>query len=193
MRITLFFVLSMLLSAGETLCQDATEIIQKSLDLVTGTSNKAEMKMTIIRPTWQREIEIKSWSYGTDYSLVLITAPARDAGAVFLKRENELWNWQPNIERTIKMPPSMMLQSWMGSDFTNDDLVKQSSIVDDYNHKLLGEETVEGYPCYKIELDPKPDAPVVWGKIIAWIDKEHYMTLKNEFQNDGWTAYAGDT
>lgn len=196
MRI-LILILGVFWFTGHILCgQSATDIVQKSLDLVTGQSNEASMKMTIIRPTWQREIEIKSWSYGTEYSLVLITAPARDAGTVFLKRQSELWNWQPNIERTIKMPPSMMLQSWMGSDFTNDDLVRQSSIVEDYNHELLAEEVIEGYPCYKIELEPKPDAPVVWGKVLAWIDKEHYMTLKNEFYDeDGFivnTMYGKD-
>lgn len=169
--------------------QDAREIVQKSLDLVTGQSNKAEMTMTIVRPTWQREIGIKSWSYGTDYSMVLITSPARDEGTVFLKRENELWNWQPGIERNIKMPPSMMLQSWMGSDFTNDDLVRQSSIVDDYTHTLLGSETLGGYDCYKVQLDPKPEAAVVWGKIETWIDKENYMTLKNVFYDeDGYVV-----
>ena len=181
MRIKIALVSACLILFGTLSSQDPTEIIQKSLDLVTGKSNHAEMSMTIVRPSWQREIGIKSWSYETDYSLVLITSPARDAGAVFLKREKELWNWQPNIERTIKMPPSMMLQSWMGSDFTNDDLVRQSSIVNDYTHTLLGEETIEGYPCYMIQMDPRPDAPVVWGKVIAWIDKENYMTMKNEF------------
>ena len=81
---------------------------------------------------------------------------------------------EQSIERMIKIPPSMMMQSWMGSDLTNDDLVKESSIVEDYNHKIIGEEKIDGYDCYKIELIPKEDAAVVWGKIITWISKEHY-------------------
>ncbi|MDX1407011.1 MAG: outer membrane lipoprotein-sorting protein [Saprospiraceae bacterium] len=169
--------------------QSAREILQKSLDLVNGNSNKATLRMSIIRPTWQRDIEIKTWSLGTEYSMILITAPARDRGTAFLKRGDELWNWQPRIERTIKLPPSMMLQSWMGSDFTNDDLVKQSSIVHDYEHRIIAEESIDGRICYQIELIPLPEAPVVWGKIITWIDKQHYLTLKNEFYDeDGYVV-----
>ena len=90
---------------------------------------------------------MKNWTLGNDYSLVYITAPAKEKGQVFLKRQKEMWNWVPSIERMIKIPPSMMMQSWMGSDFTNDDIVKESSIVDDYNHSLVGKETVDGTEC----------------------------------------------
>jgi outer membrane lipoprotein-sorting protein len=173
---------SLIQSAG--MAQDARTIVQKSLDQVQGLSSYAELKISIIRPSWTRELGIKSWSLGTEYSLLLITAPARDEGTAFLKREDELWNWQPRIERSIKMPPSMLLQSWMGSDFTNDDLVRQSSIVDDYDHKLLREEVISDRKCYVIELTPKPDAPVVWGKVLSWISKEGYLTLKNEFYDE---------
>ena len=164
--------------------QTAREILQKSLDLVNGNSNTATLRMSIVRPSWRRDMEIKSWSLGTEYSLILITSPARDKGTAFLKREDELWNWQPRIERSIKLPPSMMLQAWMGSDFTNDDLVRQSSIVEDYQHEIIGEESIEGRPCHIIELVPLPDAPVVWGKVITWIDKDEYLTLKSEFYDE---------
>jgi len=127
---------------------------------------------------------MKSWSKGDDYFLIYITAPAKDKGQVFLKRKKEMWNWVPSIERMIKIPPSMMMQSWMGSDFTNDDLVKQSSIVNDYSHKLLGEETIRDQVCYKIELIPYPDAPVVWGKIISWITKEGFNFWKSEYYDE---------
>ena len=127
---------------------------------------------------------LKSWAKGTEYSLTLVTAPARDKGTAFLKREKEIWNWQPTIDRTIKMPPSMMMQSWMGSDFTNDDLVRESSIVTDYEHELQGIETLEGRNCYKIKMTPKPDAPVVWGEIIIWISKDEYLQLKSEFYDE---------
>jgi outer membrane lipoprotein-sorting protein len=129
-------------------------------------------------------MKMKSWSKGDDLSLIVITAPARDKGMGFLKRGNEMWNWQPSIDRTIKLPPSMMLQSWMGSDFTNDDLVKQSSLVVDYTHKMLGKETVEKRECYKIQLTPLENAPVVWGKVIMWIDTEEYMQMKVEFYDE---------
>lgn len=181
MRICLILLALQICLTRVASAQNPTEIVQKSLDVVQGNSSKAEMTMQIVRPSWTREISFKAWSLGTGYSLILITGPARDAGTVFLRRETELWNWQPRIERSIKMPPSMLLQSWMGSDFTNDDLVRQSSVVDDYKHVLLREETIEGRPCYVIELTPKPDAPVVWGKVIAWISKDKYLTLKNAF------------
>jgi hypothetical protein len=145
--------------------QDPREIVQSSLDLVNGQSNYGEMEMTLVRPKYTRSISMKSWSLGNEYFLIYITAPARDRGQVFLKRKNDMWNWMPNISRMIKIPPSMMAQNWMGSDFTNDDLVKMNSLVEDYDHKLLGEETIEGYSCYKIEMIPKPEAAVVWGKI----------------------------
>lgn len=162
----------------------AKEIVQKSDQKMRGESNIATIKMSIIRPSWQRDMTLKSWSKGTEYSLILVTAPARDKGTAFLKREKEIWNWQPTIDRTIKMPPSMMMQSWMGSDFTNDDLVRESSIVTDYEHELLGTGTIEGRACYKIRLTPKPDAPVVWGEIISWISKDNYLQLKSEFYDE---------
>ncbi|HKK77118.1 MAG TPA: outer membrane lipoprotein-sorting protein [Saprospiraceae bacterium] len=163
---------------------DATAIVQKAEDKLRGATSKSTLKMTIVRPNWTREVEMKSWSKGNDYSLTLVTAPARDKGTAFLKRQKEIWNWQPTIDRVIKMPPSMMMQSWMGSDLKNDDLVRESSIVEDYEHQLLGEEAVNGLACYKIEMIPREDAPVVWGKVITWIDKSDYMQLKTEFYDE---------
>jgi outer membrane lipoprotein-sorting protein len=151
--------------------QTAREIVQKADDKMQGLSNQSEMKMTIVRPSWKREVTMKGWALGREFSLILITGPARDKGTAFLKRKNEMWNWQPSIDRVIKLPPSMMLQSWMGSDFTNDDLVKESSIVNDYTHDLAADTVVNGLDCYKIVLTPKPEAAVVWGKIIFYIDK----------------------
>lgn len=164
--------------------QTASEIIHRAENKLRGEKAYSELKMTIIRPTWTREITMKSWSLGDEYSLVVITAPARDKGTAFLKRNRELWNWQPSIDRTIKMPPSMMMQSWMGSDFTNDDLVRESSLSNDFTHELAGEEVVAGRACYKVILRPKPDAAVVWGKVIMWIDKKDYLELKVEFYDE---------
>jgi outer membrane lipoprotein-sorting protein len=162
----------------------ATEIVQKSQDKANGLSSVGTMKMTIVRPDWSREVTMKAWSKSTDYSMILITAPASDKGQVFLKRFNEMWNWMPNINRMIKLPPSMMSQSWMGSDFTNDDLVRMNSIVNDYTHKIISKEVVEGLDCNEIELIPKPDAPVVWGKVILWISKNEYYQMKAEYYDE---------
>ena len=154
--------------------QTAKEIIKKADDKMQGQSNRSEMKMSIVRPGWKREITMKGWALGREYSLILITAPARDKGAAFLKRDNEMWNWQPSIDRVIKLPPSMMLQSWMGSDFTNDDLVKESSIVNDYEQTLGQDTVINDMECWKITMIPNEDAAVVWGKIIVYIDKQEY-------------------
>ena len=171
--------------------QSALDIIKKADEKMQGENGYAEMVMKIVRPDWSREITMKSWSKDQNYSLILVTGPARDKGMAFLKREKEMWNWQPSIDRVIKMPPSMMMQSWMGSDFTNDDLVRQSSIVTDYTHKLLGDTTLQSRLCWKIELIPKEDAPVVWGKVEAYIDKKDYLQLLIKYYDED--AYLVNT
>lgn len=170
-----------LMLASIIIGQTAIEIVQKSNDNNLGKTSQGSSKMTVVRPDWSREVEMKSWSKGTDYYLIYITAPARDMGQVFLKRKQELWNWMPSIGRMIKLPPSMMMQSWMGSDFTNDDLLKQTSLVEDYKHTIVGEEKVDNYETWKIEFIPKHDAAVVWGKIIMWITKDYYLQIKVEY------------
>ncbi len=174
-----FIPLSLLLKA-----QDAKEIVRKSHDLMQGLSSYSEMSMTIHRPKWDRTVAFKSWMKGNEYALIYITEPAKEKGQVFLKRNTEMWNWVPSVDRMIKIPPSMMMQSWMGSDITNDDLVNESSIVDDYSQTIIGKENIDGALCYKIELIPNEDAPVVWGKIISWISVNEYYTLKNEYYNE---------
>ena len=164
--------------------QDAKEIVQKSHEKMRGNTLQSSITMKIVRPKWQRTISMKSWSRGDSFSLILIMAPARDKGSAFLKRNREVWNWQPSINRNIKLPPSMMSQSWMGSDFTNDDLVRQASIVEDYVHKIIGSEKIQGKDCYKIQLIPKPNAPVVWGKVMMWISKGDYLQLKTEMYDE---------
>ena len=98
-----------------------------------------------------------------------------------------MWNWNPTISRLIKLPPSMMSQGWMGSDYTNDDILKESSVVDDYMHELIGEEALEGRQCYKIKMVAREDAAVIWGHQIRWIDKKDYLFLRSElYDEDGY-------
>jgi outer membrane lipoprotein-sorting protein len=165
----------------------ATDIIRKADEKFNGEkSSLMVMTMTIIRPTWQRSVEFKNWTLGKEYALTLITAPARDVGQTFLKRGTEMWNWNPSINRLIKLPPSMMSQGWMGSDYTNDDILKESSIVNDYDHKIEGEDVIEGRECYRIRMDAKEDAAVIWGHQIRWIDKKDFLFLKAElYDEDG--------
>lgn len=174
-------VLFVLITTTTVLSQNAREIVQNSDIRLRGSSSYAEVSITIVRPKWQKEMNLKSWSKGSDYSVTLVTSPAKEKGSVFLKRKREAWNYLPVIERTIKLPPSMMTQNWMGTDFTNDDLVQRSSVSEDYKNKIIGEDNIDGYDCWIIELIPNQDAPVVWGKLIMWIDKKDYMQLKTQF------------
>lgn len=166
----------------------ATEIIRRADDKFKGEqTGYSEMTMTIVRPAWKRTVVFKSWSMKDDYALALITAPAREKGQTFLKRKNEMWSWNPAINRLIKLPPSMMSQGWMGSDYTNDDILKESSVVNDYTHETEKEEEIDGRQCYKIKLKAKDDADVIWGSQIWWVDKNEYIVLKSElYDEDGY-------
>ena len=176
--------LIIMLSLTYGFSQDAKEIVAKANELIRANSSYSEITMEVVKPDWSRKMRMKMWSLEPEYGLVLLTEPAKEKGMVTLKRKKEVWSWVPSVNRVIKLPPSMMLQSWMGSDFTNDDLVRQSSIVDDYTHALAGEEEMEGYDCYKIDLIPKPEAGVVWGKIITWISKEGYLQLRADYYDE---------
>ncbi|TOG44412.1 outer membrane lipoprotein-sorting protein [Vibrio parahaemolyticus] len=176
----LFFLHFTSLSYAES----AFDIVQKSDQAMRGKSSYSEATMEIVRPDWTRSMTMKSWTKGTELSLVLVTAPAKDKGSASLKRHREMWNWVPSIERVIKIAPSMLSQSWMGSDFTNDDLINQSSIVVDYQHALLGNDSFEGDKVWVIEATAKPDAPVVWNKVTLWISQSTYLQRKVEFYDE---------
>jgi len=183
--------------ASPMFSQDATEIIKKADEKWNGEkSSESYMVMTIVRPTWERTIEFKNWTKGKDNALTLITAPAKEKGQAFLKVGTEMWNWMPSIGRMVKLPPSMMADGWMGSDYTNDDILKESSIVVDFDHKIINSETIDGWDCWKIELVPHENATVVWGKIIKWISKDEFIQMKSEyFDEDGYlikTEFAYD-
>lgn len=164
--------------------QSASEVVQKAYNHERGASSFAEMSILVNRPKWTRELSLKVWSKGTDLAMVLVTAPAREKGVVYLKRKKEVWNWIPAIERNIKLPPSMMAQSWMGTDFTNDDLVKEASIVEDYTHFFEKDTTVLGRSCYRIRMVPKQNAGIVWGKVVLAVDKKDYMVLSASYFDD---------
>ena len=179
-------------TSGQTI--SAKEIVKKADDKFNGEkSSFIVMSMKIIRPTWQRTIEFKNWSLGRDYALTLITAPAKDANQTFLKRGTEMWSWNPVISRLIKFPPSMMSQGWMGSDYTNDDILKESSVVNDYTHEIVGEEAIDGRNCYKIMMIAKEDAVVVWGKQFRWIDKNDFLVLRAELYDEEGTLVRTET
>ncbi len=182
----IIFVLALTFLFGSADLADATAIIKKASEVRFGDNSFGLMRMTIERPKYTRTVDMKNWTLGDDYSMVLITAPERDKGQVFLKRKKEMWNYVPKISRMIKLPPSMMSQGWMGSDYSNDDIVNQNSLVENYEHKILGSEKIGSSDCYKIQSIPKESAEVVWGKKISWITKKDFFVLKTEsFDEDG--------
>jgi outer membrane lipoprotein-sorting protein len=165
----------------------AAEVVRRADEKFNGEkSSMMVMSMTIVRPAWQRTIDFKNWTLGRDYALTLITSPAKESGQTFLKRGTEMWSWNPSINRLIKLPPSMMSQGWMGSDYTNDDILKESSVVNDYLHSFDGEENIGGRECYRIKMMAREDAAVIWGHQLRWIDKNEYLVMKAElYDEDG--------
>lgn len=163
----------------------AGEIIEKSDKALRGDTQISIIEMTIKTRRWTRAMQITTYmdSAGKK-TFAEINAPKKDAGNRFLLLDKQMWHYVPKLQQVIKISPSMMLQSWMGSDFTNDDVVKESSIVTDYTHRLLGEETLDGYGCYKLELIPKPEAVVVWGKIIYFARTDDCLPVRAEFYSE---------
>ncbi len=165
----------------------ALEIIQRIEDLMRSDRSYAELTMEIITPDWQRTVTMRSYDDREgERSFIHILSPRRDENTTFLRVEFNLWMYLPRAERTIRIPPSMMLNSWMGSDFTNDDLVRESSYIDDYDHELTGIEELEeldAIPCYHIVMRPKPDAPVTWGWVEVWISVEPLLPVLYRYYN----------
>jgi outer membrane lipoprotein-sorting protein len=158
----------------------ARQILERMEAQTRGTSMYAEMKMTTVRPRFTREVTMKTWSKGDDFSMILITSPARDRGTSYLKRGKEIWNYVPNIDRLIKLPPSMMSQSWMGSDLSNDDLVRESSTINDFTYRIVNTTQYAGHTCWVLDLTPREGSSIVFGRVRMWITQSHYLQLKVE-------------
>ena len=170
-RPVLFAVLNLLticfLMPSVCRAQDAKQIIQRAEDAIKGkTSSYSVMEMTVRTPDYTRTMTMESWTSGTSKALVKILSPVREAGNRTLKLGNDIWMYLRNTETTIRIPPSMMLQSWNGSDYTYDDMVREETLTKDYDIKLVGSEKIAGVDCWKLQLIPKPNAPVVWGQLL---------------------------
>lgn len=172
------------LSPAQAQDRDAAQIIQDYLDHVRGKASISTVTMTIVRPDWQRQMTIKAWTMGQSDSLFQILGPPRDAGNGTLKKGRQMWMFNPKVNRVIKLPPSMMSQGWMGSDFSNNDLSKSDTITQDYKHKITGTEKVDGHKVYDIECIPKPMAPVVWGKLTFKIREDNVPIEQNYYDED---------
>ena len=162
------------------LADEAHDIMKKIDNNMRGQNVYMQMKMSITSMGHTRTMKIQTWSKGTKKSFVKTIYPPKDKGITFLSLDNQMWQYVPKIERIIKIPPSMMLQNWMGSDITNDDMVKQSSIVEDYDAKILKKEGT----IVTMQLTPKEDAAVVWGKIVSEIDLLTYTSQKDIFYDE---------
>ena len=166
--------------------QTAREIIDRVDRLLRGESSRGRITMEITTEHWSRSLDMEVWSLGVEHSLVRVQSPAREAGTATLKAGQEVWNYLPRVDRTIKVPPSLMMGSWMGSHFTNDDLVKESRIVDDYDFEISFEGEREGVEVWEFQLTPRPEAPVVWGRIDEQVRKADLMpTWVRYYDEDG--------
>jgi len=179
--LVLFGVAGLPLRAGP----DAGQIVRDAFNHYRGLASHARMRMTIHRPEWERTQEIEAWTRGETDAVIIVTAPARDRGNGTLKRGRQMWTYNPRVNRVIKLPPSLMSQAWMGSDFTNNDVARSDTILVDYTHELVDERTVDGHTVYTIRLTPKPGAPVVWGFEEIEIRDDHIMLEERFYDQDG--------
>ncbi len=176
-------VLALLLLCSPLLAQSAQEIIQKVEDNLRGESAQMELSMIVHTSRGKRTMKMQSYSVGDEKSFIKILYPLKDRGITFLKIDDTMWQYVPRIERIIKIPASMMLQSWMGSDFSNDDLVKESSIAEDYRQKLLASDA----ESYTLELLPKEQAAVVWGRLQMRVSKKYFLPTEVKYYDEKGT------
>ncbi len=169
--------------------ESARDIMERVDRLLRGDSSHGVATMEVVTEHWERRITMELWSLGTDYSLVRIQAPAKEAGTATLMADDDIWNYLPKVDRTIKVPVSMMAGSWMGSHFTNDDLVKESQIVDDYDIEIAFDGERDGTAVWEFRLTPKAEAAVVWGHVEFQVRQSDTMPLRARyFDEDGVLA-----
>jgi len=158
---------------------EALSLLRKVDELYRSDSSQAELMMKIDTPDWSREMRIQSWSKGMKKTLIRVLAPKKDRGVATLRVDREMWNFFPKINQVIKVPPSMMMGSWMGSDFTNDDLVRETSLVEEYNvtMKTQGDQ-------HLLTLIPKATTATVWGKIEVTVDKKSMLPEEQTFYDE---------
>jgi outer membrane lipoprotein-sorting protein len=165
---------------------DVKEIVKKVDALYRSESSAGEMEMQIVTPHWERTLRMKVWTQGMDKTFIRILSPAKEKGVATLRIGNEMWNYLPNTNKVIKIPPSMMMSSWMGSDFTNDDLVSEFTLLEDFHYKLITPENNEpGLLC--VESIPREGLPIVWGKIVTAVRQDDYMPVWEKYYDEKGT------
>lgn len=164
--------------------QRAREIVDQVDRLLRGTSSVGTVTMQISTENWQRTLSLRIWSLGTDNALIRVSKPEKEAGTATLKVANNIWHYLPKVNRTIKIPTSMMMASWMGSHFTNDDLVKESRLIRDYVIALSFAGERNGTAVYEFTLMPRADAAVVWGKIVLEVRQADLMPTWQRYEDE---------
>lgn len=159
---------------------DATAIVKDAINHWRGLASESVMTMVIHRPDWERSMTMQAWTKGDDRSLVRVLEPRKDRGNGTLTDDNSMWSFSPKVNRVIKIPSSMMGQSWMGSDFSNKDVARADDIVDEYDHSILSTTEADGVTIYEIESIPHEDAAVVWGREVLNI-RSDYVVMKHRF------------
>ena len=178
-------------SHGQIPVPDVNQVMDYIDDLYRAQSSYSSMRMTVVRERGTRELEMEAWSRGDDEALIVIRSPAREAGAATLRTEEGLWNYAPRADRLIRIPSGLLSESWMGSHFTNDDLMRETSYLDDYDAKISTEER-EGVTYLKATLTPKPDAPVVYSELVFLITPDGWIPVRSEYYDDGKLIRAMD-
>lgn len=159
---------------------DAARVVRAAVDHWRGLSSYSLLSMEIHRPDWNRTMSMRVWTKGDDRSLVRVTEPAKDRGNGTLTDDDEMWSFSPKVNRVIKIPSSMMGQSWMGSDFSNRDIARQDDIIDQYDHTMLDVGDDDGHTVYSIQSVPHEEAAVVWGREVLAI-RDDYVVLSHDF------------
>jgi outer membrane lipoprotein-sorting protein len=163
--------------------QDIQEVVRKIDELYRTNASHSEVEMEIVTPHWQRTLRMNLWTEGKSKTFIRILSPPKEEGIATLRLGSEMWNYLPRADKVIKIPPSMMMSSWMGSDFTNDDLVKEYTMLDDYHYAFIHPQDAQPDLLY-IALTPKEGIPVVWGKIIVAARKENYIPVWDRYYDD---------
>ena len=175
---------ALLLAATASAQSDPIEIMERVDQLLRGDSSHGVATMEVVTENWERQITMEMWSLGTDYSLVRVEAPPREAGTATLMADDNIWNYLPKVDRTIKIPSSMMGGAWMGSHFTNDDLVRESQLIEDYDITIAFEGERDGADVWEFRLTPKPEAAVFWGHVEFEVRQDDYMPLRARYYDE---------
>lgn len=163
---------------------DVKELLTQMDVVLRGQSHDMTVVLHVKTPRWERDYKIRVWMKGVDYTFARVLEPSKSEGQGFLRIQSRLWQYLPSAERTILIPPSLMLDDFMGSDFSNDDFVKLSYLPRDYDASISAEEKIGGFDCYRLELIPKPDAPVTYGKLVVWLRQNDSAPVRWDFFNE---------